>query len=297
MEGRFLLDVVIGESASIFQLLSGKDQTLLIRRDALLVLDFGLDVIDGVGGLHVKRDRLSGERLDENLHSSAKAEHQVESGFLLDVVIGESASVFQLLPGKDQTLLIRGDAFLVLDLRLHIVDRVRRFNIEGDRLSGERLDEDLHPSTETEDQVESGFLLNVVIRERAAILELLTGENQTLLIRGNTFLVLDLRLDIVNRVRRLDVKGDGLASQGLDKDLHTPAETQHQVKGRLFLDVIVGQRATVLELFTGEDQSLLIGGNSFLVLNLGLDIVNGIRRLDVESDGFTRQGFHENLTQ
>jgi hypothetical protein len=27
-------------------------------------------------------------------------------------------------------------------------------------------------------------------------------------------------LDIVDRVRRLDFKGDGLAREGLDKDLH-----------------------------------------------------------------------------
>ena len=35
-----------------------------------------------------------------------------------------------------------------------------------------------------------------------------------------TFLVLDLGLDIFDGVRRLDLKGDGLARQGLHKDLH-----------------------------------------------------------------------------
>ena len=34
MEGRLLLDVVVGQSATIFQLLSGEDQTLLIGRDS-----------------------------------------------------------------------------------------------------------------------------------------------------------------------------------------------------------------------------------------------------------------------
>jgi hypothetical protein len=33
---------------------------------------------------------------------------------LLDVVVGKSPSIFQLLAGEDQTLLIRGDALLVL---------------------------------------------------------------------------------------------------------------------------------------------------------------------------------------
>jgi hypothetical protein len=42
-------------------------------------------------------------------------------------------------------------------------------------------------------------------------IELLAGENQTLLVRGNALLVLDLGLDVVNRVGRLNVQGDGLS--------------------------------------------------------------------------------------
>ena len=38
MEGTLLLDVVVGEGASIFELLAGEDQSLLVRGDALLVL-------------------------------------------------------------------------------------------------------------------------------------------------------------------------------------------------------------------------------------------------------------------
>ncbi len=48
MESRFLLDVVVGESTAILKLLAGEDQTLLIWGNALLVLDLGLDVVDGV---------------------------------------------------------------------------------------------------------------------------------------------------------------------------------------------------------------------------------------------------------
>ena len=73
------------------------------------------------------------------------------------------------------------------------------------------------------------------------------------------FLVLDLVLDVINSVRRLDLERDGLASQGLDEDLHTTTKTQHQVEGRLLLDVVVGERATVLELLTSEDKALLVG--------------------------------------
>ena len=36
----------------------------------LLILDFGLDVVDGVRGLHLKGDGLAGQGLHENLHGS-----------------------------------------------------------------------------------------------------------------------------------------------------------------------------------------------------------------------------------
>lgn len=47
----------------------------------------------------------------------------------------------------------------------------------------------LATTTEAEDQVESGLLLDVVVGEGAAILELLAGEDETLLVWGNSFLV------------------------------------------------------------------------------------------------------------
>ena len=39
------------------------------------------------------------------------------------------------------------------------------------------LDEDLHSTTQTKDQVKGGLLLDVVVAEGATILELLTSEN------------------------------------------------------------------------------------------------------------------------
>jgi hypothetical protein len=57
------------------------------------------------------------------------------------------------------------------------------------------------------------------------------------------------------------------------------------VKGRLLLDVVVGQSTTVLELLASEDQALLVRGNALLVLDLALDVVDGIRGLDLEGDG------------
>ena len=47
------------------------------------------------------------------LATTTQAEHQVESGLLLDVVVGEGAAILELLAGEDETLLVRGNALLV----------------------------------------------------------------------------------------------------------------------------------------------------------------------------------------
>ena len=60
---------------------------------------------------------------------------------LLDVVVRESAAILQLLAGEDKTLLVRGDSLLVLDLALHIVDRVRGLDLQSDGLAREGLHE------------------------------------------------------------------------------------------------------------------------------------------------------------
>jgi hypothetical protein len=51
---------------------------------------------------------------------------------------------------------------------------------------------DLLTATETKDQVKSRLLLDVVVAQCTPILQLLTSKDQTLLIRWNTLLVLDL---------------------------------------------------------------------------------------------------------
>merc|ERR1712159_315493 len=117
---------------------------------------------------------------------------------------------------------------------------------------------------EPQDQVKRRLLLNDVIGQRAAVLELLASEDEALLVRRNPFLVLNLSLDIVDGIRRLHIEGDGLAGQRLHEDLHTSAEPQDQVKRRLLLNVVIGQRAAVFELLASEDEALLVRRNPFL---------------------------------
>jgi len=225
-----LLDVVVAQRATILELLAREDQALLIRRDALLVLDLRLDVVNAVARLDVKRDRFPGERLHEDLHAAAQAQHQVQRALLLDVVVAQRATILELLAREDQALLIRRDALLVLDLGLHVRDRVRGLNIKGDGLARQRLDEDLHTAAQAQDQVEGGLLLDVVVGKGAAVLQLLAGEDEPLLVRRDALLVLDFRLHVLDGVAGLHVERDGLARQRLDEDLHATAQAQHEVE-------------------------------------------------------------------
>ena len=59
MQGGLLLDIVIRQSSAVLKLLAGKDQALLIRRNAFLVLNLGFDVIDGIARFNFKGNGLA----------------------------------------------------------------------------------------------------------------------------------------------------------------------------------------------------------------------------------------------
>jgi len=295
MKGRLLLDVIVGEGSTILELFASEDESLLVWRDAFFILDLSLDILNGVGGFDLKSDGLAGQRFHEDLHTTSKAENQVKGGLLLDVVVGQGAAVFELLAGEDESLLVWRDSLLVLDFRLHVFDGVGGFDFQGDGFAGQGLDEDLHASSKSEDEMEGGLLLDVIIGEGSAILELFASEDESLLIWGNSFLVLDLGLDILNGVGGLDLKGDRLAGESLDKDLHASSKSKDEMEGGLLLDVVVRKSSAVFELLASEDESLLVWRDALLVLDLGLDVLDGIRSLDLEGDGLAREGLHENL--
>jgi hypothetical protein len=213
----------------------------------------------------------------------------VKGRLLLNVVVGKSTAVFELFAGKDQTLLVRRDTLLILNLGLHIVDSIRRLDLKSNGLSGQGLDEDLHTTTETQDEMEGGLLLNVVVREGPAVLKLLSSEDKALLVRRDSFLVLDLGFYIVDGIRGFDLERNGLSGQGLDENLHTTAETQNKMEGRLLLNVVVRKSTAILELLSSEDETLLVWGNSLLVLNFGLHVIDRVRRLDLERDGLASE--------
>ena len=67
------------------------------------------------------------------------------------------------------------------------------------------------------------------------------------------------------------------------------------MKGGLLLDVVVGQSPAILKLLASENQPLLIWRDPLLVLDLSLDVFNGIAWFDLKGDGLTRKGLHEYL--
>lgn len=56
-----VIPTVVRKGPAVLELLSGEDQSLLVRGNTLLVLDLGLDIVDGVGGLNLEGDGLSGK--------------------------------------------------------------------------------------------------------------------------------------------------------------------------------------------------------------------------------------------
>lgn len=78
-------------------------------------------------------------------------------------------------------------------------------------------------------------------------------------------------------------------------ELHSSSQPKNQVQGAFLLDVIVRQSSPVLELFARENESLLIRRNALFVLNFGLDAFDGVRRFDLQRNGFSGESFDKNL--
>ena len=86
----------------ILEHIPSEDEALLVGRDALLVLDLRLHVVDGVRGLHLQRDGLARQRLDEDLRareSSGVCRREFSSRFekeascaVADVCLGIAAA-------------------------------------------------------------------------------------------------------------------------------------------------------------------------------------------------------------
>ena len=99
-----------------------------------------------------------------------------------------------------------------------------------------------------------------------------------------------------NHLLALVLSGEGSKrSLDLEGTHTTTSQSEDEMESRLLLDVVVRKGSSILELLTGEDESLLIWGNTFFVLNLGLDVFDSIGGFDIKSDSLARQCFDEDL--
>ena len=112
--------------------------------------------------------------------------------------------------------------FLVLNLALDVVDGVAGLHLQGDGLPCECLDEDLHATTQPQDQMEGGLLLDVVVCQGAAILQLLAGKDQALLVGWDACRVLNILMSTYDttqdRERRSQINEEASKQKEVDKE-------------------------------------------------------------------------------
>jgi len=143
--------------------------------------------------------------------------------------------------------------------------------------------------------VKRALLLDVVVSKRTAVLKLLARENEALLVRRNAFLVLDLALDVLDRVRRLDLESHSLARQRLDEHLHTTSQTIGSVQSCFARHIIVVQDTTVLKLLACEDEALLASGHACPLRNTAAHAFDGFAVVDLQRNSLAPRGLHEQL--
>ena len=78
----------------------------------------------------------------------------MQGRLFLDVVIRKSAAIFHLFACKEEPLLVRGDAFFILDLGIQDILGVTGLHLQGDGLAGQGLHEDLHITPQTQGKKE-----------------------------------------------------------------------------------------------------------------------------------------------
>jgi len=81
----------------------------------------------------------------ENWSATSESQNQVKCAFMLNVVVTESATVFKLHACVNHSLLVRRDAFLILDPTLQFLYGVTRVDLDFNSLASQRLDIDQHP--------------------------------------------------------------------------------------------------------------------------------------------------------
>ena len=142
-------------------------------------------------------------------------------------------------------------------------------------------------TSESQHKMEGWLFLNVVIRKSSSVLKLLSSEDKSLLVGGDSLSVLDFSFDALNCVCAVYPYGHCLASECSDEYLHSSPESEYKVEGWFFADVVVCDASSVFKTFASKDKSLLVCWDSFLLLDSLFDCGNWISWFDFNSNGFS----------
>jgi hypothetical protein len=285
MKRRLLSNVVVAESSTVLKLPSIKDQSLLVWRNALFVLNFRLHILNCIAALYINRHGLASLKPDKDLKSTYQPQRKMKRRLLSNVVVAESSTVLKLPSIKDQSLLVWRNALFVLNFRLHILNCIAALYINRHGLASLKPDKDLKSTYQPQRKMKRRLLSNVVVAESSTVLKLPSIKDQSLLVWRNALFVLNFRLHILNCIAALYINRHGLASLKPDKDLKSTYQPQRKMKRRLLSNVVVAESSTVLKLPSIKDQSLLVWRNALFVLNFRLHILNCIAALYINRHG------------
>ena len=142
------------------------------------------------------------------------------SALFLNIVVSHGLSLVELFPTEDQSLLVSWNALFVLDLCFDVLNCISGLNFDGHCSSSKGSHEHLHATPQSQDEVDGGLLRDVVVAQSTCIIELLACKDESLLIGWDTLFILDLSLDLLDRIGRCDLKSDSLSGECANEDLH-----------------------------------------------------------------------------
>ena len=102
MQCGFLLNVITGQCSTIFQLLSSKYQTLLIRWNTLFVLNFGIHIFNCIRNLYFQCDCLA----SQNFKKICIFPHSLRKRWSVD--LGRNTKIVGTMARENTMLLLLG---------------------------------------------------------------------------------------------------------------------------------------------------------------------------------------------
>ena len=111
----------------------------------------------------------------------------MNSGLFRDVVVRQGSFILKLFSSENKSLLDSRDSFFILDLSFEFSDCVGRFNFDADCLTSQGFDEDLHSTSQSQDQVDVVVFADSVVFQGFLIVQLFSTKDQSLVFLWDSF--------------------------------------------------------------------------------------------------------------